>query len=103
MKIISPLNRFPRGSHWYGIPAIICLSLIAQYAVADRGDTLNVTGGSTFLYDTNVFRLSNIVPASIVGSDTKSDLIISTTGTLSWDKFYCMQRFEGNGSLGDSR
>jgi exopolysaccharide biosynthesis operon protein EpsL len=77
--------------------------MLAQYAVADRGDTLNLTGGSTFLYDTNVFRLSNIVPASVVGSDTKSDLIITTTGTLTWDKFYSMQRFEVNGSLVDNR
>jgi exopolysaccharide biosynthesis operon protein EpsL len=103
MKIILPPNPFKRIDRWFGIPAFVCLSMFTQYAVADRGDTLNLTGGSTFLYDTNVFRLSNIVPASVVGSDTKSDLIITTTGTLSWDKFYSMQRFEVNGSLVDNR
>lgn len=103
MKIKLPPNRSHRNRRWFGIPAFVCLSLIPQYAVADAGDTLNVTVGSTFMYDSNLFRLSNTIPSSIVGSDRKSDQIITTTATLSLNKFYSMQRFEVNGSLVDNR
>ena len=32
----------------------------------DAGDTVNVTVGSTLMYDTNVFRLSSLVPGSFI-------------------------------------
>jgi exopolysaccharide biosynthesis operon protein EpsL len=104
MKITLLLNRSYFSRRWLGIAALVCLSLFAQYAVADAGDTFNVTGGTTFLYDTNVFRLSPLIPPALVtGQDTRADLIITTTGTLSLNKHYSMQRFEVNGSLVDNR
>jgi exopolysaccharide biosynthesis operon protein EpsL len=103
MKIILPPNRRHRSIRWVKIPALVCLLLIAQYAVADAGDTLNLTVGSTLLYDSNVFRLPNFVPASLVGSDVKSDQIVTSTATLSLNKLYSMQRFEVNASLVDNR
>jgi exopolysaccharide biosynthesis operon protein EpsL len=78
--------------------------MIAQYAVADAGDTFNLTVGSTFMYDTNVFRLSPIAdPLLFTGKDTRADQIITSTATLSMNKLYSMQRFEINGSLVDNR
>ncbi len=104
MKITLLLNRSYFSRRWLGIPALVYLSLFAQYAVADAGDTFNLTGGTTFLYDSNVFRLSPTVPPLLfTGRDTTSDLIITTTGTLSVNKHYSMQRFEVNGSLVDNR
>jgi exopolysaccharide biosynthesis operon protein EpsL len=98
MKIILPPNRLHRGRPWYGIPVLICLSLIAQYAAADAGDTLNVTVGSTLMYDSNLFRLPSGFPIP-----HRADQIITSTGTLSFNKTYSMQRFEVNGSLVDNR
>jgi exopolysaccharide biosynthesis operon protein EpsL len=104
MKITLLLNRSYFSRRWLRIPALVYLSLFAQYAVADAGDTFNLTGGTTFLYDSNVFRLSPTVPPLLfTGRDTTSDLIITTTGTLSVNKHYSMQRFEVNGSLVDNR
>ncbi|SFH17669.1 exopolysaccharide biosynthesis operon protein EpsL [Nitrosospira sp. Nsp14] len=104
MKITLLLNGSYFSRRWLGIAALVCLSLFAQYAVADAGDTFNLTGGTTFLYDSNVFRLSPTVPPLLfTGRDTTSDLIITTTGALSVNKHYSMQRFEVNGSLVDNR
>ncbi|MBA4142640.1 MAG: putative exosortase B-associated extracellular polysaccharide biosynthesis transporter EpsL [Nitrosospira sp.] len=100
-KLLKLPDRF---SHWLGIPVLIGLSLIAQYAAADAGDTFNLTVGSTLLYDSNVFRLSPIAnPAFFTGKDTRSDQVVTSSATLSVNKFYSMQRFELNASLVDNR
>jgi exopolysaccharide biosynthesis operon protein EpsL len=110
MKIILLPNRSHRSGRWLRIPALLCLSLITQYAAAQAGpvvqpgDTLSVTAGSTFLYDTNVFRLSSIAdPFVFTGSNSRADHIITTTATLSANKLYSLQRFEVSGSLVDNR
>jgi exopolysaccharide biosynthesis operon protein EpsL len=104
MKITLLLNRSYYSRRWLGIPALVCLSLFAQYAVADAGDTFNVTAGTTFLYDSNVFRLNPLIPPALVtGKDTRADYIITTTATLSVNKLYSLQRFEINASLVDNR
>ena len=104
MKITLLLNRSYFSRRWLGIPALVYLSLFAQYAVADAGDTFNVTAGTTFLYDTNVFRSDPLIPPALVtGKDTRADQIITTTATLSVNKLYSMQRFEINASLVDNR
>ncbi len=109
MKIILLPNRSHRSGRWLRIPALLCLSLITQYAAAQAGpvvqpgDTFSVTAGSTFLYDSNVFRLSDIVdPFLFTGKNTKSDHIITTTATLNVNKLYSLQRFEVNASLVDN-
>jgi exopolysaccharide biosynthesis operon protein EpsL len=104
MKITLLLDRFYFSRRWLGIPVLVCLSLFAQYAVADAGDTFNVTAGTTYLYDTNVFRTSDLIPPVLFsGKDTRADQIITTTATLSMNKLYSLQRFEVNGSLVDNR
>ena len=104
MKITLLLNCPHYSRRWLGIPALVCLSLFAHYAVADAGDTFNVTAGTTFLYDSNVFRLSDIAdPFFFTGKNTRADHIITTTAALSVNKLYSMQRFEVNGSLVDNR
>lgn len=76
----------------------------AQQARVAPGDTFAAAVGSTFMYDTNVFRLSPLIdPAEIVGQPTRSDQIITTTASLSLNKTYSMQRFEVNGNLVDNR
>ena len=104
MKITLLLNRSYFRRRWLEISALMCLSLIAQYAAADAGDTFNVTAGTTFLYDTNIFRLNpQIPPALVTGKDTRADQVITTTATLSVNKLYSLQRFEINASLVDNR
>jgi len=111
MKITLLLNRSYFSRRWLGIPALLCLSLITQYAAAQAlgpavqpGDTFSVTAGTTFLYDTNIFRLNpQIPPALVTGKDTRADQVITTTATLNVNKLYSLQRFEINASLVDNR
>lgn len=80
------------------------LTLLAQHAAAAPGDTLTLTAGSTFTYDTNVFRLSPIIdPVPLTGLPRKSDQIIDTSVILALNKTYSMQRFEATGRLVDNR
>src|SRR5688500_4018523 len=89
-------------------------SLAAQHSIAQQammqpaqilpGELFKVSVGSTFTYDTNVFRLSPIIdPAALTGLPTRSDQIITSSVTLGVNKVYSMQRFEFNGSLVDNR
>ncbi|SEP35446.1 XrtB/PEP-CTERM-associated polysaccharide biosynthesis outer membrane protein EpsL [Nitrosovibrio sp. Nv6] len=86
-----------------------CFLLAASHSAAQQakvapGDTFGATVGSTFMYDTNVFRISPLIdPAALTGKPTRSDQIITSTATLSLNKVYSMQRFEVNGSLVDNR
>ncbi len=99
-----PLNLSRYYSHWFAIAALLPLALTAQYVVAAPGDTLNLTVGSTFMYDSNVFRLSSLLdPVSFVGQPSRSDQIITSTATLNFNKLYGMQRFDVSGSLVDNR
>lgn len=60
--------------------------------------------GTNILYDSNVFRLSpSIDPMLILGMPNRSDLITTSSGMLSFNKFYGMQRFEANVSIVDNR
>lgn len=99
------LNLSHRCFLWLATVAFISLMLTTQYASADVGDTLNVTVGSTLMYDTNVFRVSPNVPIGsfVPGATTGSDQIITSTATLGLNKLYGMQRFEVNGSIVDNR
>jgi exopolysaccharide biosynthesis operon protein EpsL len=86
------------------VTALIGLSGIAPHSFADTGDTFNVSVGTNFLYDSNVFRLSSLVnPANILPVDARADQIITSSATLSVNKLYSMQRFEFNGSIVDNR
>ena len=98
------LNLSPYYFLWLAIAAFGSLMLVTQYARADAGDTFNVTAGSTYMYDSNVFRSSsNIDPVLLTGKPMRSDQIITSTATLSFNRFYGMQRFQVNGSLVDNR
>jgi exopolysaccharide biosynthesis operon protein EpsL len=50
------------------------------------------------MYDSNIFRLPSSFPIQ-----HRSDQVITSTGTLSFNKTYSMQRFEANGSIVDNR
>ncbi|MGH8762723.1 MAG: XrtB/PEP-CTERM-associated polysaccharide biosynthesis outer membrane protein EpsL [Nitrosospira sp.] len=98
------LNLSRYYSHWLAIAVLLLLALAAQHAAAAPGDTLNLSAGSTFMYDSNVFRLApSIDLAPLVGQSTKSDLIITSTAAMNVNKVYSMQRFDFNGSIVDNR
>lgn len=83
---------------------LIVIALTSRSAVADALDTFNLSVGTNIMYDSNVFRLSpSIDPMIILGTPNRSDLIITSTGTISANKTYGMQRFELSGSLVDNR
>lgn len=104
MRKIFPQNLSLRYRRWLVIIVPLCWAWISQQAVAAAGDTVSVTAGSTFMYDSNVFRLSPLIdPVDLIGQPRKSDQIITTTVTLGLNKTYAMQRFEVNGSLVDNR
>jgi exopolysaccharide biosynthesis operon protein EpsL len=90
---------------WLATVAFISLMLTAQYAGADTGDTFNVTAGSTWTYDSNLFRRSDSVSAvhASDGKPTRADQIIISSATFNLNKRYSMQRFEASGSLVDNR
>ena len=103
MKKKFVAESFPCHARWIALAAAGWISLI-PHAVADAGDTFNVTVGSTFTYDSNLFRLSSIIdPERFVGKPTTADQIIISTATLNVNKNYSMQRFEFNGSIVDNR
>jgi exopolysaccharide biosynthesis operon protein EpsL len=90
---------------WLAIAVPISLMLMASYASADAGDTFNVTAGSTFTYDSNLFRRSDSLPPVLAsdGKPTRSDQIIISSVTFNLNKRYSLQRFEASGSLVDNR
>src|SRR5574340_30244 len=83
------------------------LSLIPQHSAADAGDTLSASVGTNLMYDSNVFRLSNIYDhqalTNLLGRPAKSDQIIISTAALTLNKTYSMQRFDINVNLVDNR
>ncbi|SEK25946.1 XrtB/PEP-CTERM-associated polysaccharide biosynthesis outer membrane protein EpsL [Nitrosovibrio tenuis] len=90
--------------HCLAILFFACLLLIAQHAAADSKDTFNVTVGTNVLYDNNVFRISSSIdPTLLVGKPVRSDLIITSSATVSLTKLYGLQRFEATGNFVDNR
>lgn len=75
-----------------GLAALLPLLLVAQYARAAEGDTLNVIAGVAVQHDDNIFRTS---------SNAKSDNTTRSTLGLKIDKRYSLQRFELEASLVD--
>ncbi len=74
----------------------VAVRAICGPAVIQLGDTFNVTAGTTFLYDSNVFRLVTYVdPFLFTGKNTKSDHIITTTATLNVNKHVFVAAFRG--------
>lgn len=89
---------------WLAIAVFIALMSNAWHACADAGDTFNATVGSTFMYDSNVFRIApSVPPALLTGKPMRSDQVITSTATLSVNKVYGMQHFQASGSLVDNR
>ena len=115
MKKRLPLNLSLGRRRWMAIIAPLGFFLVgAQHTMAQQstphpsrllpGKTFNVTAGSTFTYDSNVFRLSSLAdPVAFVGQPRKSDQIIITSASLVFNKTYLMQRFEVTGTLVDNR
>jgi exopolysaccharide biosynthesis operon protein EpsL len=86
------------------IPDAIAQQGMMQPAKILPGELFKVSVGSTFTYDSNVFRLSpSIDPVILTGQPGRSDQIIISSATLGVNKVYSMQRFEFNGSLVDNR
>lgn len=113
-KILSP-NLSLRCYRWSALIALSGFFLMsAQEATAQRygthpprvrpGDTFSLTAGSTFTYDSNVFRQSSLIdPIVFTGQPRRSDQIIITSVSLGFNKTYSMQRFEVTGTLVDNR
>ena len=89
--------------HWLAIIVLAWLSVIAQYAAADAGDTFNASVGTHVTYDSNVFRTSSIIDPLRFGSPTRSDLIIISSATINMRKLFGMQRFDASGTFIDNR
>ena len=105
-KILPPhlSLRYRRCCRGLAIIVALCLAPITQHAVAAPGDTISATAGSTFMYDSNVFRLSPVIdPVALTGLPRRSDQIIITSVSLALNKTYSMQRFELSGRLVDNR
>src|SRR5688500_624307 len=109
MKKILLLNLSLSYRRCLAITIPLCFLLAAPHAAAQQArvapwDTFGATICSTFMYDTNVFRISPLIyPFALTGKPTRSDQIITSTATLSLNKVYSMQRFEVTGSLVDNR
>jgi len=101
---MAPLNLSHYHFLWLAIAVFIALMSNVRHACADAGDTFNATVGSTFMYDSNVFRMASTTPSALLtGTPMKSDEVITSTATLSLNKLYGMQRFEASGSIVDNR
>jgi exopolysaccharide biosynthesis operon protein EpsL len=114
MKKIFPLNLSLCYCRQLAFMISVCCLLTSQPTGAQQspphrprhllGETLSLTAGSTFMYDSNVFRLSSLLdPVLLTGQPQRSDQIIITSATLSFNKTYAMQRFEVSGTLVDNR
>ncbi|SDZ78210.1 exopolysaccharide biosynthesis operon protein EpsL [Nitrosospira multiformis ATCC 25196] len=115
MKKRLPLNLFLDCRRWIAVIASLGFFLLdMQQAMAQQttphpprmvpDKTFSVTAGTTFTYDSNVFRLSPLVnPIALTGQPRRADQIIITSATLGFNKRYSMQRFEVTGTLVDNR
>jgi exopolysaccharide biosynthesis operon protein EpsL len=101
---MKQLHLSVRYFSWLAFAFPIFLMPTIKHAAADAGDTVNVTVGSTLMYDSNVFRIApEISPVFLTGVPVRSDQIVTSTATLKLNKTYSMQRFEFNGSIVDNR
>ena len=115
MKKRLRLNLSLRRRRWIAVIAPLGFFLMnAQQVMAQQSmphpprmvpdKTFSVTAGTTFTYDSNVFRLSPLVnPVALTGLPRRADQIIITSATLGFNKRYSMQRFEVTGTLIDNR
>lgn len=71
----------------------LAAAFLAQPAVADQYDTLNVSAGSSLTYDANVFRTPDST-GPLPGFSTKSDYSNVNHVGLRIDKPYAQQRFQ---------
>jgi exopolysaccharide biosynthesis operon protein EpsL len=88
---------------WHAVVVFVWFSITAPSAVADAGDTFNVSVGTNVIYDSNIFRTSTVIPAERFGSSTRSELIFISSATINMRKLMGMQRFEASGTFSDNR
>ena len=115
MKKRLPLNLSLGRYRWIAVIASLGFFLLdVQQVMAQQSmphpprmvpdKTFSVTAGTTFTYDSNVFRMSSLAnPVAFTGQPQRSDQIIVTSATLGFNKRYSMQRFEVTGTLVDNR
>lgn len=99
--LLPSLSRCSR--QWFRIVNLAWLSLVAQFAAADAGDTFGVTVGTNITYDSNIFRTAPNIPAINFGSPTRSDLVFISSASVNMRKLLGMQRFEASGVFIDNR
>src|SRR4051794_9543034 len=110
------LNLSHRGRYSLAAIAFACLSVIAQSAVAQAtaptvppsalpqvGETFKASVGTNVLFDSNVFRLSDLINPSQFGVQSKSDIVFVSSATVSMRKQFGMQRIEASGIFVDNR
>lgn len=86
------------------LPLVAMLLFIAPRANADINDTFGISLSSNYMYDSNVFRLSDRTnPLLLLGTPSKADQVITSSATIRFDKRYSLQRFQLDGSLVDTR
>ncbi|TMH82094.1 MAG: hypothetical protein E6H47_14420 [Betaproteobacteria bacterium] len=67
----------------------------ATDAVALWDDKLELFASQTLTRDDNVFRISSLVPAAVLGSSSKSDTYSTTSLGFNLDVPVSRQRFQG--------
>lgn len=83
--------------------ALLC-GLWAGAAAADEFDTFNVQAGSTYLHDSNLFRLSSSAdPNVVLRAPSSSDTLSVNSLGVTLNKPYSLQRFELGASFVDYR
>jgi len=99
VKLSELLSPSPRIRRRWVVPAIVCAvaaAFLVQPAVADEGDTLNVTVGVTRTYSDNVFSVPDTSPK-------QSDFSSVYSVGVRLDKPYSLQRFQLNATESRTR
>ena len=109
---LSCLRRFLR--FLLAAIALAWLSAISQpaiaqlmgppFAVPSPGDTFKVSVGTNVLYDSNLFRVSELInPVTQLGVSSKSDIVFVSSATVGMRKYFGMQRIDAAVSFVDNR
>lgn len=91
-----------KNTRWLPFPVILlCCSAPAS---ADINDTFSILLSTNYMYDSNIFRLSERTnPRLLLGTPSKADQVITSSATIRFDKRYSLQRFQFDGSFVDTR
>lgn len=86
-------------------PAAAQLQMAAPpFAVPNPGDTFKVSVGTNVLYDSNLFRVSELIdPVTRLGVSSKSDIVFVSSASVGLRKYFGMQRIDAAVIFVDNR